>query len=619
MGKKKDAKKVAKKATAVDRTIIEHLGCLEINNLILQPPFHLVSNIQWNDKGIAFDGDIEVYSNQKIEKLNFINKVPVQVKGTTIQKTTILKDKISHPVKKIDIEVYYKHGRGVLYFVVTINPVTYIRQAYYKILAPLELKGLLSLLDASEKASISLPFKKLERGYLETLCKTFIEVVEKQPKHFIEATKEMEFTHYKMNFVDVKKDSFDLFEETAYIYGYSSDNTEMPLEAAKVEELRMEKTEVVCLNNEETDFTYQITDTQKKYKVVIENTLTFDLDKKLKSGNLHLGKVRTLGSFVKCLQLINYYMEHNKLPFQNVQLVGRLDKKENFQTIEEEINSYKELINVCGHVGISENYIFNDEEDLPSLFNAIIDIFKNKQYDSLNIHEGKLEDTKLINIELSKYVKLKLVYTDEKFINFYSEEALKTIGGFIPKKDRANNNGQDTDIPVILPDNWEDFYNKVSNYSSQKIDEMVKDTNFDFEIVKLSFADEYHDIQADLTINVSLYFVSYYDKSRHEKYLELALDLNQRYLAKFPKDDIAKVNIYLIKLIQHHELSEEEQINVLDIQERAESKKNQSLRFACEVLLKNKVKAKRIFTSLVDEEKEEMMDFPIYHFFEKLE
>ncbi|COF54019.1 Uncharacterised protein [Streptococcus pneumoniae] len=167
MGRKKSKKKGTNKARAVDTIIIEHLACLEINNLILQPPFHLISSIQWNDKGISFDGEIEVFSKHEIEKSNFINKVPVQIKGTTVQKTLFLNKKISHSVKKNDIEVYYKHGRGVLYFVVTINPITYGRQAYYRMLAPLELKALLSQLDASGNESISLHFKKLETGDLE--------------------------------------------------------------------------------------------------------------------------------------------------------------------------------------------------------------------------------------------------------------------------------------------------------------------------------------------------------------------------------------------------------------------------------------------------------------------
>ncbi|NEW00676.1 hypothetical protein GYH73_002325 [Bacillus megaterium] len=148
---------------------------------------------------------------------------------------------------------------------------------------------------------------------------------------------------------------------------------------------------------------------------------------------------------------------------------------------------------------------------------------------------------------------------------------------------------------------------------------MVKDTNFDFEIVKLSFADEYHDIQADSTITSSLEYIDFYDKSYDESYLEFALDLNQRYLAKYPKDEIAKVNVYLIKLKQGHKLSEDEQSDLYNIQVRAEMNNEQTICFACEVLLKNKTKAKRIFATLPGEEKEEIMEFPIYRFYQNLE
>lgn len=45
----------------------------------------------------------------------------------------------------------------------------------------------------------------------------------------------------------------------------------------------------------------------------------------------------------------------------------------------------------------------------------------------------------------------------------------------------------------------------------------------------------------------------------------------------------------------------------------------QTICFACEVLLKNKVKAKRIFATLTGKEKEEIMEFPIYRFYQNLE
>lgn len=44
----------------------------------------------------------------------------------------------------------------------------------------------------------------------------------------------------------------------------------------------------------------------------------------------------------------------------------------------------------------------------------------------------------IYNIELSKYVKLKVMYVDNKFINFFSNKVLSRIGGFISKADIHN-------------------------------------------------------------------------------------------------------------------------------------------------------------------------------------
>ncbi|MBA9041756.1 hypothetical protein HNP21_004886 [Bacillus aryabhattai] len=487
---------------------------------------------------------------------------------------------------------------------------------YYRILAPLKVRSLLSHLNSSEKKSITFDFKKMKNEDLDPLRHTFIEEVDKQQTRSTETSENKESTHYKVDLVNMKKEAFNLFEEMIHVYGIPDDGIRLPVKEAKSDELN----EVVYMNSESTLVTYQIIETEKGFKVVIEDTLTLNFDRRKKSGLFHLQKVKSLGSYMKCLRLINYYIQRNKFPFQSLQLSGgTLNLKGHLQQIEEEIESYKELIDICTQIGISENYIFDDKEDFPSLFNAIINIFKNKQYSLLNIHQEKLEKTEIINIELSKYVKLALVYADGCFLNLYSEEALKMTGRYSSITDVASNHGQDTVEPVMLYDNRENYDQKVSIFASRKIEEMVKDTNFDFDIVKLSFSDEHHDIQADLTITSSLEYIDFYDKTLDENYLELALDLNQRYLAKYPKDEIAKVNIYLIKLKQGHELSEDEQNDLYNIQARAEMNNEQTICFACEVLLKNKTKAKRIFATLPDEEKEEIMEFPIYRFYQNLE
>ncbi|NGY75953.1 DUF4365 domain-containing protein [Bacillus megaterium] len=487
---------------------------------------------------------------------------------------------------------------------------------YYRILAPLEVKSLLSHLNSDEKKSIALDFKKLKNENLEPLRHTFIEGVDKQQTRSTETSENKESTHYKVDLVNMQKEAFNLFEEMIHIYGIPDDGIRLPVKRAKSDELN----EVVYMNSESTLVTYQIIETEKGFKVVIEDSLTLNFDRRKKSGLFHLQKVKSLGSYMKCLQLINYYIQRNKFPFQSLQLSGgTLNLKGHREEIEEEIESYKGLIDICTQIGISEDYIFDDKEDLPSLFNTIIDIFKNKQYSLLNIRQEKLKKTKIINIGLSNYVKLALVYSDGCFLNLYSEEALKIMDRPSSITDVASNHSQDNIEPVILPDNQGSYDHKVSIFASRKIEEMVKDTNFDFDIVKLSFADEHHDIQADLTITSSLEYIDFYDKSHDESYLEFALDLNQRYLAKYPQDDIAKVNIYLIKLKQGHELSEDEQNDLYNIQARAEMNNEQTICFACEVLLKNKVKAKRIFAILTGEEKEEIIEFPIYRFYQNLE
>ena len=487
---------------------------------------------------------------------------------------------------------------------------------YYRILAPLEVKSLLSHLNSDEKKSIALDFKKLENENLEPLRHTFIEGVDKQQTRSTETSENKESTHYKVDLVNMQKEAFNLFEEMIHVYGIPDDGIRLPVKRAKSDELN----EVVYMNSESTLVTYQIIETEKGFKVVIEDSLTLNFDRRKKYGLFHLQKVKSLGSYMKCLQLINYYIQRNKFPFQSLQLSGgTLNLKGQLKEIEEEIESYKELIDICTQIGISEDYIFDDKEDLPSLFNAIINIFKNEQYSLLNIRQEKLKKTKIINIGLSNYVKLALVYSDGCFLNLYSEEALKIMDRYSSITDVASNHGQDTVEPVMLPDNKENYDQKVSIFASRKIEEMVKDTNFDFDIVKLSFADEHHDIQADLTITSSLEYIDFYDKSHDESYLEFALDLNQRYLAKYPQDDIAKVNIYLIKLKQGHELSEDEQNDLYNIQARAEMNNEQTICFACEVLLKNKTKAKRIFVTLPGEEKEEIREFPIYRFYQNLE
>ncbi|MED3855613.1 hypothetical protein P4607_30350 [Priestia megaterium] len=59
---------------------------------------------------------------------------------------------------------------------------------YYRMLAPLEVRSLLSHLNSSGKKSISPDIKKFKNGDLDPLGKTFIEGVDKQQERFTKAS-----------------------------------------------------------------------------------------------------------------------------------------------------------------------------------------------------------------------------------------------------------------------------------------------------------------------------------------------------------------------------------------------------------------------------------------------
>ncbi|MFC8151943.1 DUF4365 domain-containing protein [Bacillus paralicheniformis] len=590
----------------MDNIIIEHLACLEINNCILQEPFHMVSNVQWNDKGLSFDGDISLYESNKIKKENFVGIVPIQIKGTTRYKKISKQNKIRYSIDKKDLEVYYKNGAGVIYFVVTINPENYVRQAYYKLLAPLDLKQLLEQLDSSGNNSVTVSFKKLKHRQLESLCKMFLNIVDKQPKYYIDVSSNKDYKEYKINYSYLPTDdNFNLFEEHGYVYGVTTEDIAIPVGTAIMQHVRTEKREIVELENEKFEIQYFVTVTKSKIILEFEKSLRFEFNKNTQKGKLDLGKARSLNSFLKCLKLIRYVCKFKRLPLSASGFAVKFNEPERFENINEEIEQYKEIMEVVKDLGISLDYIFDETEDLSLLFRSIVDIFKNNKYHLLKIDDKN----KLINVKLSDSITVAVIYHEyqNKFINFFSHEALKYIAGFAPKGEKTVEFDNET---------WKENYWRLSIYSAQNIEELASKINFNFDILKESFNSEYHDIDSPLTINKILDFITYYDKNKDTRYLDLASDLAQRYLEVYPKNEIAVINLYQIKIRQKGKLNDEEKLEILDVLEKSYGKDD--LSFACEILLQNKLRAKRLFNSMSSNLQKNLKNFPIYNLYKKM-
>ena len=580
----------------MDNTIIEHLACTEINECILQPPFHLISNVQWNDKGLSFDGDISVYSKE-IKKEDFIGFVPIQIKGTTTHKKISKRNKVKHSLSKKDIEVYYKHGKGVLYFVVTINPNTYKRQAYYRILAPLDLKDLLIKLKASGNDSITISFNKLEKGLLESICKQFLRIVEKQPKVYIETNINKKFDEYRIDYANIGEKSFDFFKEPAYLYGVDH-GIEIPLQVTKLQEIRGVINENIYVEDEIINIKYETRESEDKIFLIFEDTLIIEFEKETSKGKIVLSPVERIGSYLKCLKVLKFIRDYNKVPLASFEFEATLDYKENYKTLEEDIELYEDIIE-----------IFNNNENISKLFNGLLELFKYKNYEILtNAEKIDLNETPIIPIKLSEYMRVIVFYNKKtnEFIDFFSEETLNNASGLLLKSNKSK--GED-----IENDYW-----KVSLYSGIKLEELQEYANFKLDIIKESFTSKHHDVNSENTINVALEYLNYFDRENDGRYLEISDDLISRFLLMNPNDIFAQINKLQINLRKYGKLSEKETDEVLDILEQAEIDKDRSICFACEVLLGNKHKARRLFDSLDDIEQNSLKPFPIYSLFERL-
>ncbi|WP_084184933.1 DUF4365 domain-containing protein [Salinicoccus luteus] len=594
----------------MDNIIIEHLACTEVNEQILKPPFHLISNVQWNDKGLAFDGDITLYSKQ-IKKEEFIGIVPLQIKGTKTFKKKIKKNKIKHNIKKEDLEVYYANGNGVLYIVVTINPNTFKRQAYYRILAPLDLKVLLDNLRLREESSTSILFKKVKNGGLEYICKKFLRIVEKQPKAYIETNLKKEFDEYKIDYgLLQREDNFNFFDEVAYLYGINN-GQETPLTVVELKEIASSTEVEVELGEEILNIQYKIINKNQELIFLVENSLYITLDKESLQGKFSLKKIGNLEQFIKALKVLKYIRDYNELPFSKSIQGVNIKSKKDLLNIEENITAFEEIAEVFASIGVNKDYTFNKEENIENLFNAAIKIFKHNQHNMLTNNENmNTKDYSVKAITLSKDLKVIVFYDakNNKYINFFSEETLNNLNGLLPK----DNKKQINDIDI------EEEYWRVSIYSNEKLDQLKKFNNFNFDIVKKSYEDKYHDVNSPYTMHIAMDFLWNFDVNNNQDYIEVSNDLVTRFLKDNPEDSYAKINKFQINLRRNGELNEDEILTILEILEIAENNNDNSMRFACEVLLQSKIKAKAVFDSLSSEVQEELKLFPICNLYQKL-
>ena len=156
----------------------EQIGTSAIINALSKTDF-LVPHLQSGDRGLSFDGYIDVFktAGTNHSKGDLDGQPRVQVKGKKTRPP--YKEKISYPVEIEDMGNYLKFG-GVIFFVVYFDYNGENETIYYNALLPYDLKRYLREMGNQKTKSISLKRFPTEKEAITEVFVNFVLDMRKQ-------------------------------------------------------------------------------------------------------------------------------------------------------------------------------------------------------------------------------------------------------------------------------------------------------------------------------------------------------------------------------------------------------------------------------------------------------
>lgn len=183
--------------------------------------------LETNDKVPIWDGEIWLYDNINQSNEYFKGKIPVQIKGTSVESFSEKSRKFS--LEKSHLEAYLKE-HGTMFFVVEIIDSDRTK-IFFKPLLPVDIEEILEeMLENNSKSEV---FKELKEDEFEIICRNFLNDSGKQNKRFVQLDKNgMNFDSYTSTIIGNEEIDIDqyLFNYGAYLYGRIPDyGVEIPI------------------------------------------------------------------------------------------------------------------------------------------------------------------------------------------------------------------------------------------------------------------------------------------------------------------------------------------------------------------------------------------------------
>lgn len=593
---------------------IERLAVTAIIAETNKPYSYLISDIPMGDKGVSFDGKIEVFADdsEKIESL--VGHVPVQVKGTQVKEFS--QGKISFSLKLSHYRNFYKTN-GVLLLVVEVKE-TGESKIFYKQLMPLELSSILREFGLFKKQKYrSTDLRPLEETSLHSVCSKFIIERDNQPKTLIENNPFTEdvFSKYELSSLTFNPDQYEMheiFHHDFTMYGLVND-LKVPLSLGKVTELKQRFEQTFEIRGNAETFRIEMVNNEDGVTYIFEEVFQFSFNIDSKKINMNFLKFHSLAAQLKVVPLVIQLFESKRLEELGININRWHTTSGETSDVVRELNKkyagYKKIQQMYRVLGLDENMVIsstNDEQDLYIqlllLAKAILNndlkgvSFKNPDHPCLvNFHIGDL-------MFILKY----RPGTDNQLTNAFSNKILEHSCQLI----------MDGEEPT-----------PYSIFFMLTEDALAKAKNIDHSIIRLSFDKIdpfYNDLAFQFTNKFCLDCINAYDHSFRKELLETAEYIFNKYeptgtpASPSMNDAIIAVNLCQIRKRKTGQLSPIDLDTLLIMKTHFIKENEDQLIFCVNVLLESRVEAEIAFRKMTPDQQEEIKVLPIAKLFQDL-
>ncbi len=569
---------------------IEEIAVEEVCRVVRKSSI-LDPSINVNDKTPTWDGDIFVYKkNMNKNKENFYRRIPIQVKGSAVDKFSNAKSK--HIFDLVDINNYFEDNGVILFKIEIKKEDTDSRKIFYSKLLPLDIDKKLQSIKRANQKKITIEFEELKEPKIkcmEAICLDFI------------GNRELQYSYKNNNLkFEYNIDDYDniiiptisnnnIFEKEHYIYGKKSGiDAVIPLDIVKIEAISFKDEMEVKIG----DIIYYHKCKKEKYRssmiIVLGNNIILNLlNNKIvckKTGNLH-EIVHDATFFYHFYKEGYFYINNKKVSIENIKEIKQ---------IENDYKYLKDIEKLFSILKIDMNRVYLDtfnQEDYKCLNWLIQSIVYEKTINLNKISDNLfINPIKISNIEIL-IICIKQQNNEYKICNYFSDW-YKKYEIFIGKEGKKEYN-----ISLFLQMKSEHF--KYNNIDLNEIKESIYFMKPDSEV------------QYDAINNFILEIIKFYDKNKERRdILDLAYDLSV-ILIKYDKDSIIyKLNYYqIIKRIR--DFNKQEIEDIIDI--KLNEKGTINIICAINILLDNKNEFEYYFKKLSDGDKKNFCNFPIYN------